>query len=265
MRKCILFILISLSTVGVTAQNITTFAGNNIRTFFNGASGPNAQLAAPWGLMITRAGNIYIADRDNCAIRMLSTTSGTLTTVVGCGIGGNAGDGGAATASYLKMPFCVVADISGNIYVSDRMNHKIRKVNPAGVITTYAGTGVAGFSGDGGAAVSAQLNEPAGITLDDSGNLYVADLRNNRIRKISLAGTITTIAGTGALGYSGDGGLATAARLSCPNTIGLDNRGNKYIIDSGSHIIRKISARNFQNWNDYSRRGNHFGPADKNG
>ena len=141
-------------------------------------------------------------------------TSGTITTIAGSGPRGFSGDGGPATAARLNSPADVAVDGSGNLYIADTGNDRIRKVDTSGTITTIAGSGASGFSGDGGPATAARLNSPADVAVDGSGNLYIADTGNDRIRKVDTSGTITTIAGSGASGFSGDGGPATAARLN---------------------------------------------------
>ncbi len=154
---------------------------------------------------------------------------------------GYSGDGGAATSATLASPAAVAYDASGNLYIADAQNHVIREVSTAGILTTVAGTGVEGFGGDGGPATSAQLDTPRGVAVDASGNLYIADSHNQRIREVS-GGTIRTIAGNGTAGYSGDGGLATAATLFLPEAVAVDASGNVYIADTGNFVIRKVSA-----------------------
>ena len=154
---------------------------------------------------------------------------------------GYSGDGGAATSATLASPAAVAYDKSGNLYIADANNHVIRSVSAAGIITTVAGTGVEGFGGDGGAATSAQLDTPTGVAVDASGNLYIADSHNQRIREVSR-GTISTIAGNGTAGYSGDGAAATTATLFLPQAVAVDAGGNVYIADTGNFVIRKVSA-----------------------
>lgn len=168
--------------------------------------------------------------------------SQTINTIAGTGTGGFSGDGAAATAAQLRSPSCVKLDGSGNIYIADNMNHCVRKIDASGVITTIAGTGTAGFSGDGGAATAAQFSRPYALAIDGSGNIYVSDFSNNRIRKINSAGIITTIAGTGTGSYTGDGGAATAATIKMPSGINLDGAGNIYFAEEGNSVIRKITV-----------------------
>jgi len=132
---------------------------------------------------------------------MAAAQPGTITTVVGTGTAGFSGDGGAATAAKINSPRGLFIDGAGNLYIADRLNHRIRKVDADGIITTVAGTGVQGFSGDGGPATAAQLNDPTGVAVDEAGNLYIADAENHRIRKVDTGGIITTVAGTGVASF----------------------------------------------------------------
>jgi uncharacterized protein (TIGR03437 family) len=193
-------------------------------------------------MAVDSGGNLYIADAFNWRIRKVSS-NGEIVSVAGNGTQGFSGDGGQATSAQIT-PGGVAVDGGGNLYISENSpangNNRIRKVSPQGIITTVAGTGVAGYSGDGGPAVKAQIN-PSGVAVDASGNLFISDARDSVIRKVSsLDGTITTVAGTGTSGESGDGGLATAAQLSGPSSIALDGAGNLYIAESSARI-RKVS------------------------
>src|SRR5438874_840107 len=174
-----------------------------------------------------------------------------ITTAVGTGAKGFAGDGGPATAALLNGPFDVAFDRAGNLYFSDTFNHRIRRVDArSGGITTVAGNGEPGYSGDGGPAMRASLNEPYGIAIDRAGNIFVADRLNRRVRRIdAVNGTITTLAGTGIIntvagttgrGYSGDGGPALAAVFDAPKEMALDPDGNVLIVDTENHAIRLI-------------------------
>ncbi len=169
---------------------------------------------------------------------MANGTTPTVTTVGG----GFLGDGRPATSASFVLPVSVAHDAQGNLYVSDGYDCRIRKINDAGVISTYAGTGICGYRGDGGPATSAMLSYSYGSALDRYGNLLVADTGNNRIRKITPAGIITTIAGNGTYGYSGDGGDALQASLAGPSAVSEDPRGNVYVADSGNYVIRMIDA-----------------------
>lgn len=164
-----------------------------------------------------------------------------ISTFAGNDTAGYSGEGGVATLAELNYPNSVVADAAGNVYISDATNNRIRKVNPSGIISTFAGTGVSGYSGDGGSATSAKLNNPNGITIDNSGNIYFADNANNVIRKINNSGVISTICGTETAGYSGDGGPALSAKLKNPSDLAIDASGNIYIADNGNYVVRVIN------------------------
>jgi hypothetical protein len=211
-----------------------------------GANGDNgqataAQLRSPLAIAMDGSGGFYIADTGNHRIRRVFA-NGIIVTVAGTGTPGFSGDGGFATAAQLNLPSGLAADAAGNLYISEYGNHRIRKLDGAGLITTVAGTGVAGFNGDNQPATTAQLNTPRGLSLDAAGNLLVADFNNHRIRKLTPGANIATIAGTGASGFSGDGGPATAAQLQSPSGVAVDSQNSVYIADYGNHRIRKLSA-----------------------
>src|SRR6202021_735064 len=170
------------------------------------------------------------------------TPVGIIQTVAGNGTSAFSGDNGAAARASLSEPFGVAVDVSGNLYIADTSNHRIRKVDSFGTITTVAGNGTEGFSGDGAAATSATLNTPIGVAVDSAGNLYVADSFNNRIRKIDAAGVIATVAGNGDARFSGDHAAATSASLSAPFGVGGDKGGNLFIADTSKHRIRKVDT-----------------------
>ena len=221
---------------------ITTIAGTG-RLGFSGDGGPAvaAQLRSPYGVAVDGAGNLYIADASNNGIRKVDST-GTITTIAGTGESGFSGDGGPAVEAELRSPYGVAVDSAGNVYIADSSNWRIRKIDATGTITTIAGTGEFGFSGDGGPAVAAELRRPRGVAVDSAGNVYIADVGNHRIRKVDSTGTITTIAGTGEFGFSGDGGPAVEAELRSPYGVAVDSAGNVYIVDVGDHRIRKVDA-----------------------
>jgi uncharacterized protein (TIGR03437 family) len=220
---------------------ITTVAGNGRGYGGDGGSAVNAQLANPQGIAIDSSGNLFIADVRNNRVRKVDA-SGIITTVAGNGQQGYSGDGATAVNAQLNRPQSVVVDAAGNLFIADSCNTRIRKVTPAGLITTIAGTGQAGYSGDGGSASSAQLNVPSAITLDAAGNLLIADNNNSRIRKMTPAGSMTTVAGNGQYGYSGDSGPSTSAQLFNPYGVAIDAAGNLLIADSGNNNVRKVSA-----------------------
>ena len=165
-----------------------------------------------------------------------------ITTFAGTGTAGTNGDHGAATSAQLNNPEGVAVDIRGNVYIADDGNHKVRLVNSAGIITTYAGTGGYGYSGDGGKATSAYFNSLTGVAVDLSGNMYIADQPNNNIRLVTSSGIITTFAGTGTAGRSGDGGKASSAQLQFPNGVAVDISGNVYIADYGNYKVRLVNS-----------------------
>ena len=225
-----------------SAGIITTVAGNGTEGFYgDGGPATSAMLAYPFGVTVDAAGNLYIADSNNQRIRKV-TSAGIIGTVAGSGIQGFGGDGGAATAAQLNNPYGIAVDVAGNLYIADTDNNSIRKVTAGGVISTVAGDSNSGFGGDGGAATSAQLFNPLAVAVDPAGNLYIADTENHRVRKVTAAGVISTVAGIGIHGFSGDGGAATAAHLSWPNGVTLDSAGNLYIADSENHRIRMVTA-----------------------
>jgi sugar lactone lactonase YvrE len=221
---------------------ITTVAGNG-STGDSGDGGPatGAQLNAPFGVAIDSGGNLFIAEHGGDRVRKVSA-GGIITTVAGNGSQGYSGDGGPATSAQLYNPGNVAVDANGNLYIADSLNNRIRKVSAGGIMTTVAGNGSQGYSGDGGRATSAQLYQPQGLTVDARGNLYIADTYNYRIRMVSPAGIIDTVAGDGFENYSGDGGPATAAQLNLPSGVAMDASGNLYIADSLSYRVRKVSA-----------------------
>ena len=221
---------------------IETVAGDGTRGFGgDGDAAVAAQLRSPYGVTPDGAGNLYIADSWNHRIRKVDA-AGVITTVAGDGTSDYGGDGGPAVDAQLDFPVGVALDGAGNLYFADQNNHRIRKVDSAGVITTVVGDGEYGYSGDGGPAAAAQLGYPDGVTLDGAGNLYFADVHNLRIRKVDSAGVITTVAGNGMRGYSGDGGPAVEARLHHLGGVALDGVGNLYFTDSWNHRIRKVDA-----------------------
>ncbi len=166
---------------------------------------------------------------------------GTIHTVAGTGQAAFSGDNAAATSATLALPFGMTADGSGNIFIADTNNHRVRRIDTSGNITTVAGNGQQGFTGDGGPATSAALNQPSAVALDAADNLYIADSSNHRIRKVSN-GTITTLAGNGTAGFSGDSGAATSAALNFPQGVAVDAAGDVYIADTKNHRIRKVTS-----------------------
>src|ERR1017187_6989198 len=220
---------------------ITTVAGTGARGF-GGDGGPAtaAQLNYPQGVAVDAAGNPFIADTGNQRIRQVS--GGIITTVAGGGTLGPSDDGGPATAAQLYNPVGVAVDATGNLFIAGTSDPRIRKVSASGIITTVAGTGTQGFSGDGGPAAAAWLYEPWGVAADAAGNLFIADAGNQRIRKVTADGIITTIAGTGIQGSSGDGGPATAAPLDVLFAIAMDAKGNLFA-STGNRVRALVSPQ----------------------
>jgi sugar lactone lactonase YvrE len=241
------------STITYTYPNvsnmITTVAGSNTSGSGSGSSGDgglatNATLLNPTDVVADNNRNIYLNDGGTTFSIRKVDANGVITRFAGNNTSGFSGDGGQAASAQLNYPQGLAIDNIGNLYISDMGNRVIRKVNTSGVISTIAGIpGSFGYSGDGGPATSAQLGAPSGIAVDAAGNIYFSDPGKHVIRKINTSGIITTIAGTGnTSGYSGDGGLATAAKLYGPNDICLDAQGNLYIADRDNHCIRKVNT-----------------------
>ena len=224
---------------------ITTVAGNG-SSGFSGDGGPatGAGLKSVEDIFLTPNGDLYIADTGHNRVRKVTAATGIITTIAGSGSPGSSGDGGLATAAKLTTPDGVVVAANGDFYIDDRGNNRVRKVIAAtGIIIAYAGTGTAGYSGDGAAAILAKLNLPQGISLAGNGDLYIADTGNNVIRKVSaLTGVITTYAGTGTAGSTGDGGAATSARLNGPKALTLNAAGDLYITDTANNKVRLVTA-----------------------
>jgi sugar lactone lactonase YvrE len=233
-----------------TAGTITTIAGgggNMGSASFSGDGGPatSAQLNSPSDVAVDPGGNLFIADTGNNRIRAVDT-AGTITSVAGSGgFGGFGGDGGPATSAQLNAPSGVAVDTTGNLFIADNRNNRIRKVDTAGTMMSVAGNGTSGFGGDGGPATSGQLDlyGNAGVAVDAAGNLYIADTGNERVRKVDTVGTITTVAGNGSCcGFSGDGGAATSAQLNYPRSVTLNAAGNLFIADTSNNRIRTVDA-----------------------
>src|ERR1019366_7208507 len=220
---------------------ITTVAGNGANTYAgDGGQATNASVGNAPGVAAAPNGSFLIADRFNNRIRQVNT-NGIIITVAGTNNIGFAGDGGAANLARLNRPYGVALDLWGNYFVADTGNNRILKVDTNGVISTVAGSGTAGFDGDGAAATNTALNAPSGGAVDATGNLFIADYGNNRIRRVDASGSITTFAGTNSSGYLGDGGAATNARLNLPTGVAVDPSGYVMIADCNNNRIRQVS------------------------
>jgi len=221
---------------------IITVAGSGSAGFSgDGGSAVQAQLNSPTDVAVGNDGNLYIADVGNNRIRRVAP-DGIISTVAGKGGFGFSGDNGPAVLARLNSPFAVAVSPDGGLYIADTSNHRIRRVNTNGIITTIAGLGLKGYNGDQIPAVDSQLNTPIGLAFDANGGLYIADLNNNRIRKITSDGIITTVAGTGIGGGAADGQPATQSALNHPHDIAIDPEGNLYIADSDNFRIRKVGT-----------------------
>lgn len=209
----------------------------------SGDGGPAtaASLYSPRGVSVDRYGNVYFAENLNNTVRKISAT-GIITTIAGTGSAGFSGDGGPATAAELNYPEFVAVDAAGNIFIADNSNHRIRKIDASGIITTIAGRGTPGYSGNGGPAANAELQFPTCVTVDWLGNIYISDAGNRRVRKVDQSGTISLFAGSGGGGYYGDGGPATLAGLSTIYGLAVDTSGNVFICDPGAECIRKVDG-----------------------
>lgn len=222
---------------------LTTIAGQpGVQSSF-GDGGPAAEAGfggEPSQIAFDAQGNLYVTDFVANQVRKIDT-EGIITTIAGTGEVGSSGDGGPATEATLNGPDGLAIDAEGNVYVTEYIGHRIRKIDTEGIITTVAGTGEHGFSGDGGPATEAQLYSPHDIEFDAEGNLYIAEEVNNRIRMIDAEGVISTVVGTGEAGFSGDGGAAVIGQLHGPNSIAFDAAGNLYIADTTNDRIRMVA------------------------
>ena len=238
-----------------SAQNpgeIITYAGNGYGApnsgGYSGDGGPatNAEFFSPVAVVADKFGNLFIADGNNFCVRKVTASTQIVSTVAGvCTVSGYSGDGGLATSAELSFPSALALDGTGNLYIADTSNYRIRKVAAStGVITTVAGDGTQGDSGDGGLATNAQLGRPSGIAVDAAGNIYVADPYSNTVRKVTAStGIISLVAGGAGASYpAGDGGPASAASLNQPGGIALDGAGNLYILDQNNAVVRKVTA-----------------------
>jgi sugar lactone lactonase YvrE len=226
------------------SQQVTTFAGTGVAGY-TGDDGPAsaATFNHPAQLAFDAEYNLYVADTENNVVREI-TRAGIITTIAGTGAPGFNGDNQAATQAMLSFPDSLAFDLAGNLYIADAENNRIRMVSGNGVISTVAGTGTAGYNSDNILATNAWLNFPSRIVLDPSGNMYIADCHNNRVRLVNRStGIITTIAGNGTAGYQGNGSAAANAELNNPLSIALDASGDVYIADLDNQVIRVVNMQ----------------------
>ena len=235
MRKKIFLLLIFLSLFLENVFPVTKVLAKSV-------SATKTEISLVDGIALDKTGNVYIARRDNNVISRVDL-KGNMTAYAGNGSAGFSGDGGDAAEARLNVPAGLAFDKKGNLYIADRNNHRIRKVDTRGKISTVAGTGTAGFSGDGGPATRAQLNHPSGIAFDKKGDLYFSDRSNDRIRMIDSSGNIHTYAGNGKEGFRGDSGPALQASLDKPFGIAFDKKGNLYIADRRNNRVRMVNSR----------------------
>ena len=242
---CVLVVAtLARQPAGASTGDITTVAGNGSSGLSgDGGLATAAQLSFPFGVVADAEGNVFIGDHNNSRIRRMDAATGEITSVVGT-TRGFAGDGGPATSAQVDGPVGIDLDAEGNLFIADYNNHRIRRVDAdTQVITTVAGTGTPSYNGDGIPAVAAQLSFPFDVDVDGAGNVFVADLSNNRIRRIDAATqVITTVAGTGRAGSGGDGGPAGEAMLNQPQGVTVDHRGNLFIADTENHAVRRVDG-----------------------
>jgi trimeric autotransporter adhesin len=227
-----------VSSAGVISRVAGTGTAGN-----SGDDGPatDAELNFPIGVAVTTDGGFLIADAGNNVVRKVSS-AGVITRVAGTGTAGNSGDDGPATEAELFGPTGVAVTADGGFLIADASNNVVRKVSSAGVITRVAGTGTAGDSGDDGPATDAELNSPTGVAVATDGGFLIADNNNNVVRKVSAAGVITRVAGTGTAGDSGDDGQATSAKLNQPTEVAVTADGGFLIADTGNNVVREVAA-----------------------
>ncbi|HEV3511650.1 MAG TPA: hypothetical protein VGS05_08080 [Candidatus Sulfotelmatobacter sp.] len=237
-RIHIVFLLSFALAPASLAQKVTTVAGGFVG---DGGAATSASFQFPVGMVQDRSGNTYVTDEGGQRIRKI-TSAGVISTYAGTGIAGFSGDGGPATSAQINSPLSITRDAAGDLVFADALNNRVRKITTAGIISTIAGNGTAGYSGDGGPATSASLKTPWGVAYDAAGNLYISDRGNEVIRKVDTTGTITTFAGNGTAAFCGDGGPATSACLNAPRGLATDGSGNLYIADGLNRRVRKVNS-----------------------
>ena len=238
-------VLLKVTAAGV----LTTVAGTGTQGFDgDGGSATAALLDSPTGVAFDGSGNVYVADSHNHRIRRIDAVSGIITTSAGTGSAGSSPDGTAAAAAAIDLPTALAFDLAGDLFFADSRTHLIRRIDHAtGLVTTVAGNGVQGYAGDGGSATAAPLDAPEGLAVDSAGNLYLSDTHNQRVRRVDgKTGVITTVAGTGQAGFSGDAGAGASAQVRLPRGLALDSSGNLLVVDSQNHRIRRLDAASGQ-------------------
>jgi streptogramin lyase len=239
--------LLIVTTVGVAstaAPTISTFAGTGTPGYAgDGGSAAQAQLRDPFDVVLDQAGNLYFSDTSNHSVRRIDSHTGVISTVAGSGRKGDSGDGGPATQATMNEPYGLALNTDGNLFIVDRLNYRVRLVDgKTGVIRTVAGTGQAGFSGDGGPGDKAQLREPNGVALDGKGQLYITDVADQRVRVLALGtGVITTFCGTGRKEQTGDGGPYQQAGLLGPRAVAIGSDGSVYVCEREGNSIRRVN------------------------
>src|ERR1017187_9430384 len=218
--------------------HVETVAGSSL--IGDGGPALAAQFSNIQGIAIDRLGNLYLSDTGNHRIRKVS--NGIVTTIAGTGVAGFSGDGGSALIAQLNSPYGLALDSTGNLYLADLGNQRVRRITPDGVITTVAGTGRKASSTDGGAPTDTSLLSPRNVAVDAAGNLYIAEFEGHRVRKLTPDGRLSTVAGTGVAGWSGDGNRAPAAQIDYPAGLAFDRAGALYFADSGNNAVRKLYA-----------------------
>ena len=229
--------------IGATDGRITTVAGIGQAAYSgDGGDARRAALFSPGGVAVDGSGNVLIMDTNNARLRRVAT-DGIITTIGGSGLAGLAGDGGPALRASFRAAFGLAINAAGNIFVADRDNYRIRRIDAQGNISTVAGSGLLQAWNDNGPATNAPLVEPWDVAIDAGGNLYIADRRSHLVRRVDSSGRIAIIAGNGAGEFSGDNGPANRAGLNLPSALALDRAGNLYISDAGNGIIRRVDTR----------------------
>lgn len=236
--RSLVLLAVACVVASATTPTVTTVAGGYLG---DGKPATSASFALPVSVARDSKGNLYVSDSDHCRIRKVNL-AGVISTIAGTGICGYGGDGGAASSAMISAVYGIAFDAKGDLLLADRWNNRIRKISTSGIITTIAGNGTSGYSGDGGPAVLASLSGPVGVAVDQTGSLYIADFSNYVIRLVDTAGAIHTVAGNHTQGFSGDGGPATSAQLEYPNSVVTDPKGNFYIADIGNCRVRKVDS-----------------------